>query len=243
MIRIKKEKKDKNMKFCAIRKQVYNANLELVNKDLVISTWGNVSGYDPENDVIAIKPSGIPYKQMKVEDIVILDLEGNIVDGKCKPSTDTPTHLELYRKFIPLGIYGIVHTHSKYATSWAQSGREIPCYGTTHVDYFYGNIPITRQLSSKEMENYEINTGKIILEKFTDKEMLEIPAVLVRNHGPFAWGKTPEDAVTHSQVLEFISEMAIHTEDISESPTVLPRKIADKHHLRKFGKDAYYGQE
>lgn len=224
-----------------LKKDVYEANLELVKKGLVIYTWGNVSAIDPETHLVVIKPSGVPYENMKFEDMVVVDLNGKIVEGKYKPSSDTPTHLELYKKYPNIG--GIVHTHSKWATSWAQAGRNIPIYGTTHADYFYGSIETTRSLTKEEIEkDYEKNTGLVIIETIKDKNPLDNPAILCKNHGPFTFGKDAKEAVYNSVVLEYLAEMAYNTEGINKDVKEIDKYLLDKHYYRKHGKNAYYGQ-
>ena len=219
---------------------VFKANLDLVNNGLVIHTWGNVSGRDKESGLIVIKPSGVSYDSMGPDDMVVIDQEGKVVEGEFKPSTDAPTHLLLYKAYESLG--GIVHTHSSYATSWAQAGRAIPPFGTTHADHFYGEVPCTRLLSQKEIENdYEINTGKIIIEKMGDINPLTVPSVLVNGHGPFCWGKNAEDAVYNAVALEEIAKMAFYTVMLGKTEPI-DKFLLDKHFKRKHGKDAYYGQ-
>jgi L-ribulose-5-phosphate 4-epimerase len=213
----------------------------LVKHSLVIFTWGNVSGIDREKGLVVIKPSGVDYDKMSADDMVVVDLDGNIVEGKYKPSSDTPTHLELYKAFKNIG--GIVHTHSRMATSWAQAGRSIPAYGTTHGDYFYGDIPCTRKMTPAEISSeYEKNTGLVITETFNDISADDIPAVLVHSHGPFTWGKDPHEAVHNSVVLEELASMAMNTEIINSSAERMQKELLDKHYLRKHGKNAYYGQ-
>lgn len=225
-----------------LRKQVLKANLELVKNGLVSLTWGNVSGIDRQNGLIVIKPSGIDYEKMKVEDLVVIDLKGRKIEGELSPSSDTPTHIELYLQFKDIG--GISHTHSIYATSFAQSRKEIPCFGTTHADNFYGSIPITRFLSKKELvSNYERNTGKIIVERFRNLDHSKIPAVLVAGHAPFTWGKNPWEAVKNSIVLENIAKMAYYSLKLNPALKALPAYILNKHHERKHGPNAYYGQK
>lgn len=224
-----------------LKKEVFEANLLLVKHSLVIFTWGNVSGIDREKGLVVIKPSGVDYDKMSADDLVVVDLDGNIVEGKYKPSSDTPTHLELYKAFKNIG--GIVHTHSRMATSWAQAGRSIPAYGTTHGDYFYGDIPCTRKMTPAEISSeYEKNTGLVITETFNDISADDIPAVLVHSHGPFTWGKDPHEAVHNSVVLEELAAMAINTENINQSVERMQKELLDKHYLRKHGKNAYYGQ-
>jgi L-ribulose-5-phosphate 4-epimerase len=224
-----------------LKEIVLEANLDLPRYGLVTFTWGNVSAIDREKSVVAIKPSGVKYENMHVDDIVVIDLKGNIVEGNLRPSSDTPTHLELYKAF--KNINGIVHTHSTYATSWAQARREVPCYGTTHADYFYGNIPCTRNLTSIEIESeYEKNTGLIIVEKFKKLNPLEVPGVLVPNHGPFSFGKNANEAVHNAVVLEEVSKMAYLSENIEKNIKEAPKNIKNKHYFRKHGANAYYGQ-
>lgn len=224
-----------------IKKIVFKANLDLPKYGLVTFTWGNVSAIDREKQIVAIKPSGVAYDEMKISDIVILDLEGNILDGKLKPSSDTPTHLELYKAF--KNINGIVHTHSPYATSWAQASCDIPCFGTTHADYFYGNIPCTRNLTSQEIDkDYEKNTGLVIVERFIDLDPLSMPGVLIPNHGPFSFGKDSNNAVHNAVVLEEVAKMAYFSENINKKIKEAPENIQKKHYFRKHGKNAYYGQ-
>lgn len=224
-----------------LKQQVWEANMDLQKHGLVVFTWGNASGIDREKNLIVIKPSGVDYDKMQPEDMVVLDLEGNQVEGTLRPSSDTPTHLVLYRKFPAIG--GVVHTHSTCATAWAQAGQSIPALGTTHADYFYGEIPCTRSLSKEEVQGeYEEETGNVIVEKFEQRNPIHIPGVLVANHGPFSWGKDAHDAVYHAVVLEEIAKMALHT--CSANPTVkgMDQTLLDKHFLRKHGKNAYYGQ-
>ncbi|WP_213951581.1 L-ribulose-5-phosphate 4-epimerase [Tepidanaerobacter syntrophicus] len=231
-----------------LKSVVYKANMELPKHKLVTFTWGNVSGIDRERGLVVIKPSGVNYEKLKPEDMVVVDLEGKKIEGNYKPSTDTPTHLALYNKFIEIG--GVVHTHSPWATSFAQAKRDIVAYGTTHSDYFYGNIPCTRAMTDEEIiGDYEYNTGIIIAETFKDKNPMDVPAALVANHGPFAWGKDPMEAVHNAAVLEQVAMMAYYTEAIehiwSSNTTQahpIPQKLADKHYYRKHGPDAYYGQ-
>ncbi len=224
-----------------LKKQVYEANLDLVKHGLVIFTWGNVSGIDRSQGLVVIKPSGVSYTAMKADDMTVVDLEGEIVEGKLNPSSDTPTHLILYKYFDAIG--GIVHTHSEWATSRAQAGKSIPPYGTTHADYFYGEIPCTRKLTKKETEKeYEKNTGKVVVETFRDLDYASIPAVLVNNHGPFVWGEDPDEAVHNAVVLEEVAKMAYQTEILGNSLPV-DKYLLDKHYLRKHGKNAYYGQK
>ncbi|HHX61472.1 MAG TPA: L-ribulose-5-phosphate 4-epimerase [Epulopiscium sp.] len=227
----------------ALKKEVYDANMALPRYGLITFTWGNVSGIDREKGLIVIKPSGVPYEELTVEDMVVLDLDGNKVEGALNPSSDTDTHLELYRNF--LDIDGIVHTHSRWATIWSQSGRGIPAYGTTHADYFYGEIPCTRQMCQQEIEGeYELETGKVIVEGFKGINPNFIPAVLVYSHGPFTWGKDANEAVHNAVVLEEVAMMAWHTENLPGTvKTPMDQGLLDKHFLRKHGDNAYYGQE
>ncbi|WDV46017.1 L-ribulose-5-phosphate 4-epimerase [Clostridiaceae bacterium M8S5] len=227
-----------------LKQQVFDANLELVKQNLVIYTWGNVSGIDRESGLVVIKPSGVDYATMKVEDMVVVDLDGNVVEGKLRPSSDTPTHLVLYKTF--KNINAVVHTHSENATAWAQAGRDIPSYGTTHADYFYGDIPCTRKLTEKEInKEYEIETGNVIIETIISRNVkpLEMPGIIVCNHGPFSWGKNPHDAVHNAKVLEEVAKMALKTEQINNSVNRVDKVLLDKHYLRKHGKNAYYGQK
>lgn len=226
-----------------LKKQVYEANMELPGYGLVTFTWGNVSGLDKESGLLVIKPSGVAYEKLTPEDMVVMDLEGNKIEGYLKPSSDTPTHLELYKAFPEIG--GIVHTHSSYATSWAQAGRSIPCYGTTHADYIYGEVPCVRCLSREEIEEaYEENTGRLIVNelKRLKKEPMAVPAVLCKNHGPFVWGKNAMDALHNAVVLEEVAKMAYRTELIQPKAAPAPQELLDKHYFRKHGANAYYGQ-
>ena len=224
--------------FEELKEKVYRANLDLVKNRLVLFTWGNVSAIDRESGYVVIKPSGVKYEDMTAEDMVVVDLDGKIVEGRLNPSSDTPTHLELYKAHKEIG--GIVHTHSTYATAFAQAGKDIRAYGTTHADYFYGDIPCTRSLTENEMMEYEKNTGVIINE--TVKDTVSIPACLVKNHGVFAWGKDADEAVYHATVTEEVAKMAYITETLGCMDR-LPQYIADKHYNRKHGKSAYYGQK
>lgn len=226
-----------------IKKQVYKANMELPRYGLVTFTWGNVSGIDKESGLFVIKPSGVDYDKLTPEDMVVMDLQGNKIEGRFKPSSDTPTHLELYKAFPEIG--GIVHTHSSYATSWAQAGRGIPCYGTTHADYIYGEVPCLRCLTKEEIEEaYEENTGHLIVNEFLrmNRDPMAVPAVLCKNHGPFAWGKDAMDAVHNAVVLEEVAKMAYRTEIINPKVAPAPGELQDKHYFRKHGVNAYYGQ-
>ena len=224
-----------------LKKEVFEANLELPKRGLVVYTWGNVSGIDREKGLVVIKPSGVEYDELKVEDMVVVDLEGNIVEGNYKPSSDTATHLVLYKAFPEIG--GIVHTHSLMATSFAQAGRAVSALGTTHADYFYGAIPCTRGMTPEEIGGaYEEETGNVIVETFKDRSPMDIPAVLVKEHGPFTWGKDAKDAVYHSVVLEEVSKMAFNTVLLNPKESMMQQELLDKHYLRKHGKNAYYGQ-
>jgi L-ribulose-5-phosphate 4-epimerase len=219
---------------------VFNANLDLVRHGLVIHTWGNVSGRDFDSGLIVIKPSGVNYKSMKPDDMVVIDMEGKIVEGRYKASTDAPTHLLLYKTYEAIG--GIVHTHSSYATSWAQAGKSIPPFGTTHADHYYGEVPCTRLLTDKEIEgDYEINTGKVIVETLASVNILTVPSVLVNCHGPFCWGTDADNAVYNAIALEEISRMAFYTVLLGKSEPI-NKSLLDKHFMRKHGNDAYYGQ-
>jgi L-ribulose-5-phosphate 4-epimerase len=223
-----------------LKETVFKANLDLVEKGLVIHTWGNVSARDKDTGLIVIKPSGVKYDFMTPDDMVVIDLEGKVLEGKFKPSTDAPTHLLLYKAYESLG--GVVHTHSSYATSWAQAGRAIPPFGTTHADHFYGEVPCTRLLTKKETEtDYEINTGKIIIEKLGRVDPLMVPSVLVNGHGPFCWGSDAENAVYNAETLEEIAKMAFYTVMLGKNEPI-SQFLLDKHFKRKHGKDAYYGQ-
>jgi L-ribulose-5-phosphate 4-epimerase len=223
-----------------LKEQVYEANLSLVKHGLVVFTWGNVSGIDRENDFVVIKPSGVEYNSMRPKDMVVLNLYGQVVEGKLNPSSDAPTHLVLYRQFLEIG--GIVHTHSEWATSWAQAGRGIPALGTTHADYFYGEIPCTRKMTPEEITgNYELETGRVIVERFNGLDAGQVPGVLVTNHGPFSWGSDAANAVHNAVVLEEVAKMAFRTL-ILNPQAAMEQVLLDKHFLRKHGKDAYYGQ-
>lgn len=224
-----------------LKQEVYEANMELPRRGLITYTWGNVSGIDREKGLFVIKPSGVDYDRLQPSDMVVMDLEGNKVEGDMNPSSDTATHLELYKAFKEIG--GIVHTHSPHATAWAQAGRALPCYGTTHADYFYGEIPCARNLTAEEIEEgYEMNTGKVIVETFEGKNPAYIPAVLCKNHGPFTWGKDAAEAVHNAVVLEEIAKMNYMTEVINPKSGPAPQCMQDKHFMRKHGPDAYYGQ-
>lgn len=226
-----------------LKEIVWKANLELPKHGLVTFTWGNVSGVDRERGLMVIKPSGVSYENMTAEDMVVVSLEtGEKVEGKWKPSSDTATHVALYRAFANIG--GVVHTHSRWATSWAQAGRGIPAYGTTHGDYFYGEIPCTRKMTSDEIAGaYEHETGNVIVETFLDRSADDVPAVLVHSHGPFTWGTDPENAVHNAVVLEEVAFMAFHSEALAPGKEPMQQELLDKHFLRKHGKNAYYGQK
>lgn len=225
----------------ALKKQVYEANMLLPKYGLVTFTWGNVSAIDREAGLFVIKPSGIDYDTMKPEDMVVMDMEGNRVEGAYNPSSDTATHLELYKAFSKVG--GIVHTHSTWATSWAQAGRSIPCYGTTHADYFYGEILCARSLTAGEIDKeYERNTGLVIVETFKGKDPMASPGVLCTNHGPFSWGKDAHEAVHNAVVMEEVAKMACRTELLKPEVKPAPQALQDKHYFRKHGENAYYGQ-
>lgn len=230
------------MELKELKRLAFEANLELDRRGLVIYTWGNVSEIDRERGVFAIKPSGVPYADLTSDMMVLIDLQtGAAVDSKYRPSSDTPTHLELYRAFS--GIGGVTHTHSPAATAWAQALRAIPCLGTTHADYFHGEVPVTRMLTPEEVEaGYEENTGKVILEAFSGKDPMHAPAVLCAGHGPFAWGKSAMESVHNAVVLEEVAKIALWTVSIAPEAEKLPGHVSDKHFLRKHGPNAYYGQ-
>lgn len=224
-----------------LKERVCAANLKLQTSGLVILTWGNVSGIHREGDapLVVIKPSGVAYDDMTADDMVVVDMDGNVVDGKYSPSSDTPTHLWLYKKFAHIG--GVTHTHSTYATAFAQAGKPIPAFGTTHADYFYGKIPCARPLSATEIQGeYELETGKVITE--TDFDPASMPGILVHGHAPFTWGKSPEESVMHSVVLEEVAKMAFLTGQINPAASPIDQFLLDKHYLRKHGANAYYGQ-
>jgi L-ribulose-5-phosphate 4-epimerase len=224
-----------------LKKKVLEANLALPKYGLVTFTWGNVSGIDREKGLIVIKPSGVEYDKMTVDDMVVLDLEGNKIEGDLNPSSDTPTHLILYNTYKDVG--GIVHTHSQWATTWAQEGKSIPAFGTSHADYFYGNIPCTRKMTQEEIQGeYERETGNVIIETFNGINPVYVPGVIVNNHGPFAWGKDANEAVHNAVVMEEVAKMAYHTIELTEGIQSIDEHLLDKHFLRKHGKNAYYGQ-
>jgi len=225
-----------------LKHKVCNANVELKTRNLVLYSWGNVSGIDREKGVVAIKPSGISYDDLMPEKVVLIDLDGKVIEGDMNPSSDTPTHLELYRNYDCIG--GICHTHSKYATMWAQACKDLPCFGTTHADNFYGDIPVTAAMTKEQIEtDYELNTGKVIVERFKDLNPAQTQAVLVANHGPFTWGVDAAKSVENAVVLEEVAQMAIGTQQITPSQQSISQVLLDKHYLRKHGKNAYYGQK
>lgn len=224
-----------------LKEEVWKANLELVKHGLVIFTWGNVSGIDRQHGMVVIKPSGVSYDTMKPSDMVVLDLYGKVVEGHLKPSSDAPTHLVLYRQFLNIG--GVVHTHSEWATSWAQAGLGISALGTTHADYFYGEIPCTRKMTSEEIKgDYELETGRVIVERFKEIDPDQVPGVLVNNHAPFTWGKNADDAVHNAVVLEEVAKMAFRSLQLNPKAE-MDQVLLDKHFLRKHGANAYYGQK
>ena len=226
----------------ALKQEVYNANMELPRRGLITYTWGNVSGIDREKGLFVIKPSGVEYETLKAEDMVVMGLDGSKIEGNYNPSSDTATHIELYKAYPEIG--GIVHTHSPAATAWAQAGRALPCYGTTHADYFYGEIPCARNLTKEEIdEGYEYNTGRVIVETFSGKNVMHMPAVLCKNHGPFTWGKNASEAVHNAVVLEELAKMNFMTELLNPNAVPAPQCMQDKHFLRKHGPNAYYGQQ
>lgn len=225
-----------------LKEAVLEANLELPRRGLVTYTWGNVSGIDRENNLVVIKPSGVSYDEMKIDDLVVVDLDGNKVEGKLNPSSDTATHLVIYKNFKEVG--GVVHTHSRWATIWAQAGKSIPALGTTHADYFYGNIPCTRKMTNEEIQSdYEKETGNVIIETFKDIKAEYVPGVLVNNHGPFCWGKDPHECVHNAVVLEEVAMMAYNTVHLTKDIESINDALLDKHFLRKHGANAYYGQK
>lgn len=225
-----------------LKAQVCKANLDLVRHGLVTLTWGNVSGFDRATKLAVIKPSGVAYDSMKPEHMVVVDLEGNVVEGSLRPSSDTPTHVLLYKHFQNIG--GITHTHSTHATTFAQARREIPCFGTTHADHFFGSVPVTRPLTAREVEDaYEANTGLVILDAFKTRSPDSMPAVLVAGHAPFAWGKDAATSVKNAVALEAVAQMALGTLALNPTPTPLESYVLDKHHNRKHGPSAYYGQK
>lgn len=229
------------MRLETLRQEVLEANLELVRRGLVLYTFGNASGISRSEGLIAIKPSGVPYEVMTAADIVITDLDGRIIEGKLRPSSDLPTHVEIYKRFPKVG--GVAHTHSEFATAWAQARRAIPCFGTTHADYFHGPVPVTRSLTAEEIAaDYEKNTGVVICRLFDQLKTESIPAVLVAGHAPFCWGLTPAEAAHNAAILESVARMAYYTVGIAENADPISRQLHDKHYLRKHGTKAYYGQ-
>jgi len=229
------------MQLKTLREEVLEANLELVRRGLVLYTFGNVSGIDRKEGLVAIKPSGVPYEELTAAQIVISDLNGKIVDGTLRPSSDLPTHLELYKHFQNIG--GVAHTHSEFATAWAQAETPIPCFGTTHADYFHGSVPVTERLTVSEIAgDYELETGAAICRAFAKLDPDSVPAVLVAGHAPFAWGKDAGEAAHNAVILEYVARMASHTLSINAESRPLARQLHDKHFLRKHGKNAYYGQ-
>jgi len=224
-----------------LRKQVYEANMQLDEYGLITLTWGNVSGIDRERGLVVIKPSGVPYNKLSPENMVVVDMTGRVLEGDYKSSSDTATHLRLYEAF-PF-ICGVVHTHSTWATIFAQAGTGIPAYGTTHADYFYGKVPVTRALTEAEIAtDYELETGNVIVETFAKNDASAIPGVVVKNHGPFTWGASPKQAVEMAVVLEEVAKLAYHTKKLMPSAPHIPQCLLDKHYLRKHGATAYYGQ-
>lgn len=225
-----------------LKEAVCKANMELAKQKLVIYSWGNVSSIDRAKAVVAVKPSGVAYEELTPDKIVLIDLDGKLLEKSLKPSSDTPTHLELYRNFVDIG--GICHTHSPNATMWAQACREIPCFGTTHADYFYGPIPVTDTMTEEQIKSdYELNTGRVIVKRFANIDPMQMPAVLVAHHGPFTWGGSPAGAVEAAVVLEQIAATALGTILINPNVNPINKTLLDKHYLRKHGKDAYYGQK
>lgn len=233
---------EKDQRIKELKKQVYEANMQLPKHGLVTFTWGNVSGIDRELGLFVIKPSGVEYDKLTPDDMVVMDLMGNKEEGNLNPSSDTKTHMILYRRFPQIG--GVVHTHSTWATSWAQAGRDIPCYGTTHADYIYGSIPCARNLTAQELQDYEENTGVLIADLFEDRgiEPMAVPGVLCKNHGPFTWGTDADNAVHNAVVLEEVAKMAALCELINPRAGEAPKCLQDKHYMRKHGPNAYYGQ-
>jgi L-ribulose-5-phosphate 4-epimerase len=230
------------MKLKTLREEVLKANLELVRRGLVLFTFGNASGISRDEGIVAIKPSGVPYDTMKPQDLVLTDLDGKIVEGSLRPSSDLPTHLILYKNFPAIG--GVAHTHSRSATSWAQAQREIPCFGTTHADYFHGPVPVTKPLTAAQIRtNYELNTGLAIVRSLGKRDPLSTPGILVSGHAPFCWGKTPEDAAHNAVLVEEIATMALQTLTANPKARPIPKVLHEKHFFRKHGNSAYYGQK
>jgi len=226
----------------SLREDVLEANLELVRRGLVLYTFGNASGISRSDALVVIKPSGVPYEGMKAEDLVVVDLEGKVVEGKLRPSSDLPTHLLLYKAFAEIG--GVAHTHSRFATAWAQAGREIPCFGTTHADYFHGPVPVTKLLTPKQIRSdYEVNTGHAIVRRFAKLDPLHMPGVLVAGHAPFSWGASPSEAAHAAVVMEEIAALATHTLTANPKAQAISKHLLDKHFHRKHGSSAYYGQK
>lgn len=229
-------------RLAVLRHQVWQANMDLDKHGLVTFTWGNVSGIDRLSGLVVIKPSGVAYEDLSPENMVVVDLNGKVIEGELNPSSDTATHIALYQAYANLG--GIVHTHSMFATSWAQSGKPIPALGTTHADYFYGNVPCTRALSDSEIaDEYELNTGRVIIETIANHDPMAIPGIIVKEHGPFSWGKSPDNAVHNAVVLERVAQMAFNTLVINPEIHRINPALLDKHYLRKHGANAYYGQK
>jgi L-ribulose-5-phosphate 4-epimerase len=225
-----------------LKEKVWKANLDLVKYDLVTHTFGNVSGMDRDQELIVIKPSGMAYEELMPDDMVVVDLEGNTIDGRLNPSSDTPSHIEIYKAFPEVG--GVTHTHSEYATMFAQANKEIPCLGTTHADHFYGAVPVTRKITEEEIaENYERNTGKVVVERFADLDPMEMPGILVVGHGVFTWGKSPEEAALNGMILERVAKIAWGTLMLDNRCEGIPESLLNKHFRRKHGPDAYYGQK
>lgn len=224
-----------------LKEEVYRANMELQKKGLIIYTWGNVSGIDREKQLIVIKPSGIEYDDLTADDMVVVDFDGKVIEGRFKPSSDTPTHIELYKRYPEIG--GVVHTHSTWAVAFAQAGMDIPAFGTTHADYFFGDILCTRELNEAEIDNdYEKNTGKVIIETIGDKDPMKVQGIVVKNHGPFTWGRTPAGSVYNAVVLEKVAEMAFKTMILNPKVKPVSQYLLNKHYYRKHGANAYYGQ-
>ncbi|MCD8204095.1 MAG: L-ribulose-5-phosphate 4-epimerase AraD [Coprobacillus sp.] len=225
-----------------LKREVLEANKSLGEHGLVTLTWGNCSAYDKDSGYVVIKPSGVPYADLTIKDMVVIDLDGKVIEGSLKPSSDTPTHLYIYKHFKK--ITAVVHTHSTFACAWAQAGKDLPVYGTTHADSFHGSVPCTRQLTPEEVKtDYELNTGKVIVETFKSRDYLVTPGCFVRSHGPFVWGQTLKEAVENAIVLELISHMGVATLSINKDAETLPKHIIDKHYYRKHGVNAYYGQD